>query len=327
MVNNKNKKQIFKYIVWSFMTVLGTFIMSVGFTTFLVPNNIVSGGFSGISFLISEGIYRWTGVTIKHGLIYIIINAPLYIISYKQLGREFFFSALLGMLSFSFFMDIAHFNIGVNDAMLCSIFGGMLYGLGLGIVVRASSSTGGTDLLGNILHKINYHITVGTCVQIIDVMIIILNSFLSGIVYGLYGMVAILISGFVCDYINQVPRAVKAYYVISDKYEEISEAVIYELHRGVTALSTEGVFSHKERKMLLVVISRRQINDMNTLVYSIDPNAFTFITDCKDAIGNGFNKPRHLRKSSELYRVVTGDDITKEPSDTSSRPRKHFDKK
>lgn len=311
---DKREKQInfLKHLVWVVMTLVGTFIMAVGYSVFLVPNNIVAGGFSGLAFLITEIIADIFGNSpISKGVLYIIMNIPLFLLGWKSLGKSFSFLALIGTLSFSFFMDMVKFDIVVQDTLLSALFGGILYGIGLGIVVRGNSSTGGTDMLGNILHNKNYKITVGGCVIAIDFCVIAISALYIEVLTALYGLVAIFISGLICDYITEGPRAIKAYYIISDKYEEISESIICEIHRGVTGIDVEGMFSQNKRKMLLVLISRRQIDEMNRIVFSIDPDAFTFTTNCKDAIGNGFNKPLMPRKKSDIYRLLSGDKMDK----------------
>ncbi|MEG1805738.1 MAG: YitT family protein, partial [Clostridia bacterium] len=177
MDNREKQTTVAKYIVWVGMTLLGTFIMAIGYSVFLVPNNIVAGGFSGLAFLITQFLADIFGSSpISKGALYILLNVPLFIIGWKNLGKSFSFLALIGTLSFSLFMDIVKINVEVKDVLLSSLFGGILYGIGLGIVVRGNSSTGGTDMLGNILHNINYKITVGGCVIAIDFAVLLLSA-------------------------------------------------------------------------------------------------------------------------------------------------------
>ena len=301
-----------KHIVWSGMTLVGTLFMAVGFSVFLVPNNIAAGGFSGLAFIFTQIIEKLTGgVQIPNGVIYILLNIPLFIISAKNLGKSFLFLGILGTFSFSYFMEVVHMSIVIDDAFLAALYGGILYGIGLGIVVRGNSSTGGTDMLGLLLNKVNYRITVGGFVVFFDIFVLALNAIFNGYLTAMYGMVSIFISGLICDYITEGPRAIKAVYIISEKYQEISEKIICDLHRGVTGIDGEGMFYGNKKKILLTLVARRQMDELNSIVFSIDENAFTFSTNCKDAVGNGFNKPNSHKKSSDIYKMLSGDKMEK----------------
>ena len=303
---------ITKHAVWSVMTILGTVFMAVGFSVFLVPNNIAAGGFSGLAFILMQIIKELTGgVEIPNGLIYILLNIPIFIISAKSMGKSFLFLAVLGTLSFSFFMEVVHLAIVIDDAFLAALYGGIMYGIGLGMVVRANSSTGGTDMLGVLLNKANYRITVGGFVVFFDIFVLALNAILFDYLTAMYGMVSIFISGIVCDYITEGPRSVKAVYIISEKYQEISEKIICDLHRGVTGINGEGMFYGNKKKILLTLVARRQMDELNSIVFSIDENAFTFSTNCKDAVGNGFNKPATSKRNSDIYKMLSGDKMEK----------------
>lgn len=307
-----NKKQVATHAVWAVMTVVGTFLMAVGFSLFLAPKNIVAGGFSGIALILSNALERFFNIKIPRGLIYIALNVPLFIIGWKHMGTSFALLSMLGMLTYSLFIEIVSFDIKVDDSLLCALYGGIFNGIGIGLVVRGNSSTGGTDLLGNILHRKNEKITVGKVVIILNVVVIGLNVlYTKTVLVAMYAIISIFIEGLICDYISEGPRSIKAYYVISDKYEEISEKILTELHRGCTCIEAKGMFSKSDRKMLLCLISRRQVNDLNEIVFSVDSNAFVFSTNCKDAIGNGFSKPQKTKKQSELYRIISGEKIEK----------------
>ncbi len=321
--------EVLKHSIWSAMILFGTFLMAIGFSVFLAPKNIISGGFSGIAFVLQEALMA-IDINVSRGILYVLLNVPLYILAWKNYGKSFLFLALVGTFSFSVFMDIVKLDVAFDDSFLCALYGGIFYGIGLGIIVRANGSTGGTDLLGSMLHKINPKITIGMVIFVVDTLIVVVNVFFNGAMTALYGIVSLFISGIICDYISEGPRSIKAYYVISSKYEEISEAIIFEMHRGATAIDARGMFSQEEKKILLILVSRREVGELNRIVFSIDPSAFTFSTNCKDAVGNGFNKPMKTKKMSEFYKIVNGDSMAKAETINLSKyksARKCVDKK
>lgn len=314
------KKQAGTTIIWGVMTAIGTLLMSIGFSIFLAPKNIVAGGFSGLSLIISNALNRFFSINLSKGIIYVVLNVPLFLIGWKHMGKTFAFLSLWGMLTYSVFIDVVKIDINVDDALLCALYGGIFNGIGVGLVCRANASTGGTDMLGNILHRISERITVGKVVIVLNFIVIALNVLYSNsLLVALYAIISIFIEGLICDYITEGPRSIKAYYVISEKYEEISKKILTEMQRGCTFIEAKGVFSNTDKKMLLCLISRRQVNQLNNIVFSIDENAFVFSTNCKDAIGNGFSKPQKPKKTTDLYRIISGEKIEKT---TTAKPKK-----
>ena len=307
---NTKAKTIKTYIVWIVMITLGTGVMAFAFSVFLAPKNIVSGGFSGLSLIISNVLKRYFNIEISRGVIYFLINIPIFIFAFKNLGKSFVCLSLWGMLSYSIFVDLIQFDIHVDDALLCSLYGGLIDGIGLGFVIRGNASTGGTDMIGNIVRAKNEKITIGTVIIAINIVIIACNVlYTQSLLVALYAVIAIFVEGLACDYISEGPRSIKAYYVISDKYMEIADHILHDMGRGVTCIATKGMYSMQEHEMLLCLVSRRQVNELNRIVFSADPNAFVFSTDCKDAIGNGFAKPKKPQKTSDLYKLINGEPV------------------
>lgn len=314
---NTKAKTIKTYLVWVIMVTLGTAIMAFAFSVFLAPKNIVSGGFSGLALIISNVIRDIFEINISRGVIYFLLNVPIFIIAFKNLGKPFVFLSLWSMIVYSFCVDNIDFTLNVDDALLCSLYGGLIDGVGLGFVIRGNASTGGTDMIGNIIRQKNEKITIGTVVIAINILVITCNViYTKTLIVALYAFFSIFVEGLACDYISEGPRSIKAYYVISDKYMEIADDLLHDMGRGVTCIETRGMYSMQEHKMLLCLVSRRQVNELNRIVFSADPNAFVFSTDCKDAIGNGFAKPRKIQKTSDLYRLINGEAVNRKTTAT-----------
>ncbi len=309
---NTKAKTFKTYAVWVIMVTLGTAVMAFSFSVFLAPKNIVSGGFSGLALILSNVFRDFFNINITRGVIYFILNVPIFIIAFRNLGKPFVFLSLLSMLVYSFCVDYIDFVINVDDALLCSLYGGLIDGVGLGLVIRGNASTGGTDMIGNIIRQKNEKITIGTVVIAINIVIITINViYTKTLIVALYAFFSIFVEGLACDYISEGPRSIKAYYVISDKYMEIADHLLHDMGRGVTCIATKGMYSMQEHEMLLCLVSRRQVNELNRIVFSADPNAFVFSTDCKDAIGNGLAKPKKPQKTSDLYNLLNGEPANK----------------
>ncbi len=314
---NTKAKTIKTYAVWILMVTAGTTIMAFAFSVFLAPKNIVAGGFSGLALIMSNFLRTYLNVNISRGVIYFFLNVPIFIIAFRNLGKPFVLLSLWSMIVYSFCVDNIDFTLNVDDALLCSLYGGIIDGVGLGLVIRGNASTGGTDMIGNIVRKKNEKITIGTVIIAINVVVISLNVwYTKSLIVALYAFFSIFIEGLACDYISEGPRSIKAYYVISDKYKEIADHILHDLGRGVTCIETKGMYSMQEHEMLLCLISRRQVNELNRIVFSADPNAFVFSTDCKDAIGNGFAKPKKPQKTSDLYRLFNGEAVNRKTTAT-----------
>ncbi len=286
--------------------------MSVGFSVFLAPRGIVAGGFSGLALMLESFLRNFTDVEISIGVIYLLMNIPIYFFGFKNLGKYFVLMSLIGTVCYSIFIDQITLNIVVEDHLLCSLYGGIFSGIGLGFVVRGNGSTGGSDMVGMIVHKKFNKISIGNTNLIIDVVVVSLNVlYTKSLIMALYAVLSIYIRGIITDYIEEGPRAVKAVYIISEKSQEIAEKILYDLGRGTTGLYAFGGFSGKDKKMIMTLVSRRQMHSLNTIIFSIDETAFVFSTNCKDAIGNGFNKPDKINKSTELYKRISGEKIAK----------------
>ena len=287
MFNISNK--YLKHSVNVFCVLVGTFVMGAGFNIFYAPNNILLGGFGGLATIISY-LLSLAGLNISMPIIYLLLNIVLYIFAVKILGKTFAIYAILGIVSYSLFLEFCTFPAVSDDLLLCSIYGGFLTGLGIGVIIRCGATTGGGDMLGCIINHKNPKISVGWVTIAVNCVVICISLIIYGLNLSLYSIIGIFIAGKTSDLIIEGPRSVKAFYIISPKSDEISNKLLTDLHRGVTTLEANGMYSHKHMEVILCLVSQFQISKLKQIVYDIDPSAFLFSVSVKEAMGKGFHK-------------------------------------
>ncbi len=274
------KKIIFEIIE----TLIGSFIMAVAVSFFLLPNELSSGGFSGVATIIYYLFKIPMGTTI------LILNVPLFIFATFKIGKGFFIKSLVGTVSISFFIDwLDKFTPLTDDKILACVYGGILTGLGTAIILRASSSTGGSDLLGTVIKKYKPMLRTGNLITIIDTIIILLNViFLKKIEIGLYSAITIFLMGKVIDIVFEGIYFTKLVFIISDKSLEISEMIENKIRRGVTGIYGKGMHFDKEKLVLMCAISRNDLAQLKMIIKKVDKNAFLIITNSREVLGMGF---------------------------------------
>lgn len=230
--------KLFKEIL---LSITGCLLMAIGTCVFLLPNKLSSGGFSGIATIF---YYLFD---VKMGITTIILNMPLFIIAFLKLGKKFLFKTILSTILFSWLLDILdNVYIFTQDKLLASIYGGILIGIGSACILKADSSTGGTDLTVHIIRYFKPHIKMGNILVLIDFGIVFLNlMFLQNIEIGLYSFIAIYIVGKMIDIIFEGINFSKMIYIISEKYQEISNTINIEFKRGVTGVYSKGMYTRE----------------------------------------------------------------------------------
>ena len=283
----KNKKV--RFIVDSLLIIVGTFLMGFAFNIFLVPNNISPSGFSGLSRIIGVLIERGTGHQIETSILYLIMNAVLYLFAFKFLGKRFAVTAGIGIGAYTLFIQFANFNIfKSNDLLLCAIYGGILMGVGLGLVLRGRGSTGGSDLLACIINKKNPAISFGTTVFAVNCVVVGLSILTYGIEYSLYSLISIWLMSKIADIVVAGVKGLQAYYIISSNNKQIADRIMKEIHRGVTSVKVCGMYSHSKHDMLMVLLNKGQVVELKNIVADEDSNAFMFSAPVTEALGKNF---------------------------------------
>jgi uncharacterized membrane-anchored protein YitT (DUF2179 family) len=263
---------------------IGSIIQALGIVLFLSPNKIAPGGFSGLSII----IYYLTGFPV--GTMYFILNLPLFLIAGKKWGFNFIGLTLYGTIVSSFFIDLfsIYFLSLTSNPLLASIYGGVLVGIGVGIVFKNWGSTGGTDLLGQLIYSFT-GLSFGTSMFILDTSIVLIAGIVfRALEYSLYGMLALFISSKVVDAVQEGFLSAKTVFLISDYVDRIKIRIMDELERGVTELYVKGGYTGVEKKAIICVVHQREISKLKEIVHEEDPKAFVIIGDAREVIGEGF---------------------------------------
>lgn len=280
----KNNKDIKLILGSMFGLIIGTFLMACSTAFFLLPNKLSTGGFSGLS-TIAYYIFH-----VPVGTVMIILNVPLFIIAFFRIGKGFIFKSIFGTILLSVFIDILEqFPAVTEDSFLACIYGGILMGIGTSIVLKANSSTGGSDLLSYIIRSFNDKFRSGDLIIGIDTGIIILSIIVfKEIEIGLYSAIAIYLMGKMIDIVFEGVNFTKVLFIISDQYQEIAKAIGSDIQRGSTGIYAKGMHSNDDKMMLFCVGSRNEIINIKKIATSIDKKAFIVIFNAREVWGKGF---------------------------------------
>ena len=277
-----------KNLITGFNLILGCALMGFATGQFLLPNQLSTGGFSGIATIL------YYLLNINMGLSTILLNIPFLILAYIKLGKGFIIRAISGTLLLAFFLSIFE-NLGplTEDRFLGCVYGGIIMGLGTAFVLRAEASTGGSDLIMSVVRKYKPTVRSSTVIVVIDTIIVTLNViFFRTIEIGLYSALAIYIMGKIIDIVFEGINFSKMMIIVSEKYQEISDVISKEAKRGITALYGKGMYTGSEKTILLCVTSRGEVAKIRKLIEKIDPEVFLIITNAREVFGKGFKQDR-----------------------------------
>lgn len=264
---------------------LGVFLMAVSLNFFLEPNTIAPGGVTGIGIIFK----KITGFPVY--LTNLAINLPLFIIGVMVLGKEFGAKTLFATVGLSFFLKYVPYEIVTKDLLLSAVFGGVIMGIGLGIVFKFGGTTGGTDLAGSILNKFFPSLSIATFMMLIDLVVVVAAGIVDKRVEtSLYSIISLYLTTRIIDLMLEGLGYMKAFLIITNKPEEISQTVIKELDRSVTLFKGKGMYTKEERDMLLCVVNRSQFTKLKEIVVGIDENAFVMVTEMHEVLGEGFKE-------------------------------------
>lgn len=250
-----------------FLIILGASLSSIGLELFLVPNNIIDGGIVGISMISSH----LSGLPL--GLFTFLLNIPFFIIGYKQIGKSFVLCTFFAVVCLSVGVSILHPIPGLtHDVFLAAIFGGIINGAGVGLIIRAGGSLDGSEIVAIILDK-KLSFSIGEIVMFFNIFILGGAGFIYGWDRTMYSLITYFIAFKVIDIVVEGLDESKAVTIISDRYQDILEAVIARLGRGVTLLNGQGGFSKVPTNVLYIVVSRLELTKLKSIVLDFDPNA------------------------------------------------------
>jgi uncharacterized membrane-anchored protein YitT (DUF2179 family) len=283
----KEKPFTRKWFISHALILIGSFILASGFVLFITPYKIIPGGVYGISIV----LHYLFGTPV--GLVALCFDIPLTIIGIKILGPRFGYKTVLGFSLTAIFTDTLTYFWGFEplvkgDALLSSIFGGVLVGLGLGLIFRSKATSGGSDIIAMIIAKYT-RLPLGMLMIYVDSVIVLVGFFVfRDWKIPLYSWIVIFITGKVIDIVMAGMSYDKSIFIISEKHEEIRDKIINNLNRGGTYIDGKGMFNMADRKIIFTVVNRRELFLLEEYIHQIDPKAFLTVLDATEILGEGF---------------------------------------
>ncbi|MBF0410064.1 MAG: YitT family protein [Candidatus Riflebacteria bacterium] len=266
------------------LIIIGSIIMTIGMVAFSIPNKIASGGLTGFATI----LFYVFGLPV--GMIVLLGNLILIAIQYKMIGFKSVWKTILAVALSSIMVDtcMKYFPFAeIKNPFLACLYGGLLGGAGVGIVFRAGGTTGGVDIVGQLLqHK--YHFPVGDSILAINFMITLIAGAAFGPELALYGLISAYLGSFAIDAVLEGMTVNRSIMIITRNPDELSWAIMEELHRGVTAIDGRGMYTNKPTTILMVAVRRMEMTSLRRIVYEFDPNAFIIVGDARQVLGKGF---------------------------------------
>ena len=280
----KTRVMLKKYIIEILGIAIGTILMAIGVSQFLLPNHLSTGGFSGIA-TIFYYLFNW-----PMGRSIILLNIPCFILAFIRIGKGFVIKSIIGTFFLSFFIDLfSRYSEWTNDRTLACIYGGVLVGIGTAIILRSNGSTGGSDLVSILIKSFNNRISTSNGIIIFDIIVITLNVIaFKQLEIGLYSAIAIFIMGKMIDIVFEGIGFSKMIFIISDQYEEISEKIGKTIKRGTTGIYSKGMYTNREKMMVMCIASRGEVIKIRQIANGIDKTSFIVISNVREVFGKGF---------------------------------------
>lgn len=272
---------------WIPENILGSTLFALGFALFLAPNNINTGGISGLAMVLVETLGFGSVGTLS-----ILVNLPLFVLGGLKIGRRFFAGSLLGMLLSSVLIDaFSALSFAPPEPLIGVLYGGVICGFGLGVVFVSGTSTGGSDILVRLL-KLRYrNVPIGQISLVFDGMVVVLTGIaFQDVSKALYSGVAVYLVSKMVDAVVYKFDYSKVALIISPAYEAIAEEIGRKLDRGATFLHAEGSYSGNSTKVVLVAVKKQQLAELTELVSELDPNAFIIVQEAHQVLGDGFKR-------------------------------------
>lgn len=282
---NRQEPHPYLNLVADYISILiGSAIVAISFNVFLLPNEVASGGVSGISTIL-KGLFGWTPAFVQWAF-----NIPLFIAGIILLGKNFGIKTAVGTIFLPFVVYLtANWEPWTLNPLLGAIFGGIGVGTGIGIVFRGQASTGGTDLAAQIITKYT-GFTLGTSVALIDGMIVLAAAIVFDIEKGLYALIGLYLTTKTIDLVQVGFGRSKLVYIITNKQVEMRDAIYEEIDRGVTKLTATGGYTETEKPIIMVVVHQTEFTRLKQLVKKVDSSAFVIVSDAAEVLGEGFKR-------------------------------------
>ncbi|MCC3356703.1 YitT family protein [Bacillus sp. REN16] len=289
-MNRVHKKESVSRIIFRMIMILvGATFAATSIELFLIPNKIIDGGIIGISLIVDY----LTPTYITFGFLVVIFNLPFMFSGYKQIGKTFMWSSILGIVALAIIETLLHYVKPFDiEPILAAVFGGLLLGTGVGLVIRNGGSMDGTEILSIILTK-KLPFSVGEFVMFINIFIFALAGFVFGIESAMYSVLAYYIAFKTIDTVVEGLDETKAAIIVSEQFDDISDAILHRLGRGTTKLKGRGGYTDEEKEVVYVVVTRLEVTKLKGIIQEIDPNAFITIMDTHEVKGGRFKSAVH----------------------------------
>ena len=278
-------KELWRKVSWIPYTLIGSGVFALGFSLFLVPNEINTGGVSGLAMVLRE-LLGFGSV----GVLTMLINIPLFLLGGAKIGKRFFAGSLLGMTVSSALIDVfALLPVPSTEPMIGALYGGVLCGAGLGLVFMAGASTGGSDILVRLLKKKYRNVPIGRISIVFDTMVVLLTGLVfHDISKALYSGIVVFLCGQVIDAVVYRFDYSRVALIISKEHGAIVKAIDKKLERGATYLHGAGSYTGQNMEVILTVVRMGQLAELKELVMDIDPAAFVIVQEAHQVLGDGF---------------------------------------
>ncbi|MBM7582964.1 uncharacterized membrane-anchored protein YitT (DUF2179 family) [Caldicoprobacter guelmensis] len=268
--------------------IIGSFIYSVAVNIFLIPHKLFNGGLTGIALIFEYLFFVPTEVTT------IILNIPLFIGGYRFLGKRFVYLSFVAMISMSVFLSLTrNWQIEVKDIMLASIFGGLISGIGVGIIIKNGGSLGGVNIISLLVNKF-FSFDIGKTAIIFNFLLLCVAILFLDIEIVMFSMIGIFISNRVVDIIQMGFNRKKIIIIVSDLADEMAREFFQHIQRGITFLNGIGAYTGQTKKVIYMVVCTRELPKVREIAHRIDPNAFISIIDTREVEGKGFKTPNFV---------------------------------
>ena len=266
---------------------VGLILCTAAYRIFLIPNDIAPGGFTGIAQLINHG----TGWPV--GLVTIVLNVPLFLLSARRLGLGFGLRSVFASIGLSILIDVLPFPSVIppdepQRLVLAAVFGGVLGGAGFGFIIRGNATTGGSDMLGKLINRRFRGVSIGVVMFSVDGMVILASAFVFDLVSAMFALISTFLMSEIIDFLVDGLNQARAYLIISRESDAIARRVMDEMERGVTGLDGRGMYSGDSCQVLLCVISRTESPRLRAIVAECDPKAFVIAASAHEVLGEGF---------------------------------------
>lgn len=282
------KKNVIKEYFFIF---LGTFCMAAATNIFFESNNLVTGGITGLSIVIQFLGTKFFNFPVPLWLTTIVLNIPLLILGMHINGFKFILRTIISIIFLSTMLALTkNFKVDELDLTISAIYGGFLTGIGIGLVFRNNSTTGGTDLAANIIKSKYKQFSVALIMFSIDACIIATGFVTFGAANAMYAIIAEFITSRILDMMLEGFLFSKSVFIISERTDEIADKILNQMNRGVTSLIGRGMYTKKEKNILFCVMNNKEVFNLKIMMKEIDPNAFIIVTDAHEVLGSGFRE-------------------------------------